>query len=229
MRRLGVHGVIVVAVTALAIAVPAPRPALAHGLLVSSVPANGASVKSPVESVSLAFTEKPAPYAFFSVTAPSGARVDEQWTNAEPFRLEKPVTEYQQVDGQWLPREYHAGFPVRVPVKHWPEQGAYIVSYHSVASDGDVVIGNVRFTYEGAVTAAPPGWSAPTAGPSAELLAAGKAHGSAAPVAAAAAPASEDKGPWPWLVPVLLFVAVAGAIALAMTGPAGRSLRRRRP
>jgi methionine-rich copper-binding protein CopC len=236
MGRTVVRLSAVLAVTVLMVAVVAAPPASAHGLLVSSVPAQGAKLNSPAETVTLAFTEKPAPFAFFAVTAPSGARVDEAWSHAEPFRLAKPVVEYQSVDGQWLPQELHAGFPVRVPVSHWPEQGPYVVRYHSVASDGDVVQGEVRFTYGGAVTKAPPGWSAPTDGPRPELLAAAAAHGGSAPPAAtttaanpaAAAPATDDKGPWPWLVPVLLLVAVAGAAALAITSPYGRSLRRRR-
>jgi methionine-rich copper-binding protein CopC len=228
MGRTVVRLAAVFATTVLAVALAAP-PASAHGLLVSSVPANGGTLNAPDETVTLAFTEKPAPFAFFAVIAPSGARVDETWSHAEPFRLEKPMVEYQQVDGQWLPREFHAGFPVRVPVSHWPEQGAYVVRYHSVASDGDTVKGEVRFTYRGAVTPAPPGWLAPTDEPRPELLAAAQAHGgSAAPVPAAAAPDQEDRGPWPWLVPVLLVIAVAGAAALALTGPTGKAFRRRR-
>jgi methionine-rich copper-binding protein CopC len=221
----------VVATIGLTVVLAAP-PASAHGLLVSSVPAHGGTLNAPEPTVSLAFTEKPASFAFFAVTAPSGARVDGTWSHAEPFRLAKPVVEYQKVDGQWQPRELSAGFPVRVPVSHWPEQGAYVVRYQSVASDGDPVVGEVRFTYGGAVTPAPPGWTAPTGGPSPELLAAAAAHGgSAPPVTAAApapAPAPDSRGPWPWLVPVLLVIAVAGAAALALTGPSGRALRRRR-
>ncbi|MEU4217610.1 copper resistance protein CopC [Actinoplanes sp. NPDC026623] len=209
----------------LAVAVLAPLPAYAHGGLVSSTPPQGATVDSPVEAVTLAFTEKPAPYAFFAVLAPNGTRVDRPWSHAEPFRLERPVKEFQLVDGQWQPREFHAGFPARVPVTHWPQRGRYVIRYQSVASDGEAVAGEVGFTYGGAVTAAPPGWQAPTDGPSAELLAAaGTAPGGTAPGAsAAAAPATDDKGPWPWLVPVLLVVAAAGSIALVVTGRRARS------
>lgn len=217
----------VVIVSVLTVALVAPQPALAHGRLVSSIPANGETLKAPVATVSLAFTEKPAPFAFFAVIAPSGVRVDQPWSHASPFRLEKPVSEYQLVDGKWQPREFHAGFPARVPVTHWPERGAYMVRYQSVASDGEAVQGEVRFTYAGAITAAPPGWSPSSAGPSAELLAAvGKPRDGSAPQPAAAPSSGDDRGPWPWLVPILLVVAVLGAAALVLTGSSKRPARR---
>jgi methionine-rich copper-binding protein CopC len=226
MRRTAARlAVIAAAVLLTAVVV---TPASAHGKLVSSVPAQGATLTAPVGSVSLAFTEKPAQFAFFAVTAPSGARVDQPWSHAEPFRLERPVQEYQLVDGQWQPRQFQAGFPARVPVAHWPEQGTYVVRYQSVATDGEPVAGEVSFTYRGPVTPPPAGWQAPADGPSAELLAAAPAADPATNATRAAAPPSDDKGPWPWLVPVLLAVAIAGAAALALTSPAGRRWRRGR-
>ncbi|RSM61620.1 hypothetical protein DMB66_24120 [Actinoplanes sp. ATCC 53533] len=186
-------------------AAAAPSPALAHGGLVVTVPANGSAVADPVEAVSLTFTEKPAPFAFFTVTAPTGVRVDNGWSNAEPVRLAKPVTEYQLTDGVWQPQLYPTGFPVKVAVTHWPAPGSYVVAYHTVASDGDQVKGEFRFTYSGAATPAPPGWQAPADQPKAELLAA--AAGPSAPAPRAAAPAPEDSSVWVWLVPVLLIVA----------------------
>jgi methionine-rich copper-binding protein CopC len=210
---------IVVLVSVLVVALITPQPASAHGRLVSSIPANGETLTAPVATVSLAFTEKPAPFAYFVVIAPSGVRVDQPWSHATPFRLEKPVTEYQLVEGQWQPHEFNAGFPARIPVTHWPEQGKYMVRYQTVASDGDTVQGEVLFTYAGATSAAPPGWQAPSNGPSAELQAAlvAERHDDNQ------ATSGDDRGPWPWLVPVLLIVAVAGAAALALTG---RSKRR---
>jgi hypothetical protein len=74
------------------------------------------------------------------VLAPSGIRVDQPWSHAEPFRLEQPVKEFQLVDGVWQPREFSAGFPARVPVTHWPERGPYVIRYQSVASDGEAVV-----------------------------------------------------------------------------------------
>jgi hypothetical protein len=216
---------IVVIVSVLAVALVTPQPASAHGRLVSSIPANGETLKAPVATVSLAFTEKPAAFAYFAVIAPSGVRVDQPWSNSTPFRLEKPVTEYQLVEGQWQTREYNAGFPARIPVTHWPEQGKYMVRYQTVASDGDTVQGEVLFTYAGATSVAPPGWKAPSNEPSAELQAAlGK--GEPGDAAASSSGSGDDRGPWPWLVPILLIIAVAGAVALALTSRSKRPARR---
>ena len=222
----------------LTVVLAAPGPAYAHGSLVVSTPANGATVRKPADSVSLAFTEKLPQFAFFSITAPNGDRVDGPWSHAEPFRLTKPVREYQVVDGVWLPQEFTTGFPVQVPVAHWPEHGQYVVRYQSVATDGEEVKGEVRFTYGGAIVPAKKGWQAPANEPSPELLAAvGKARvtgqqqsaagrpatpAAARPAAAQPAQPSDGRGPWPWLVPVLLLAAVAGLIALWRTGPAAR-------
>jgi len=187
------------AVVLLAGVVMAPSPALAHGGLVVTTPAHGSAVADPVEAVSLTFTEKPAPFAYFTITAPTGVRVDGGWSHAEPVRLATPVREFQLADGVWQPQLYPTGFPVKVNVTHWPAPGTYVVGYHTVASDGDAVKGEVRFAYTGAVTPAPPGWQAPVDQPKAELSA-------SAPVPAQAA-APEDSSVWVWLVPVLLVVA----------------------
>jgi hypothetical protein len=34
---------------------------------------------APLDSVLLAFTDKPAPFAYFTMTAPAGGRVDQPW------------------------------------------------------------------------------------------------------------------------------------------------------
>lgn len=209
----------------------APGPAYAHGRLVESTPAAGATMLEPADAVSLAFTEKLPQFAFLSVTAPNGARVDRPWSHAAPFRLSQPVREYQVVAGVWQPQDFLTGFPVRVPVAHWPEHGQYVVRYQSVATDGEEVQGELRFTYRGPVVPAAPGWQAPADGPAPELLSAvgrprvGDQQQSAAPVpavAATAAPPADRRGPWPWLVPVLLVAAVAGLIGLWRTGPGAR-------
>ena len=219
----------------LTVIVAAPAPAYAHGLLVVSTPANGATVTEPPEAVSLAFTEKPPQFAFFSITAPNGLRVEQPWSHAEPFPLDKPVREYQIVDGIWQPMEFKTGFPVRVPVAHWPEHGQYVVRYQSVATDGEEVKGEVKFTYRGSVVPPPAGWQAPASEPSAELVAAvgqvrtGEQQARPATPAPAqaltpaaaepAAPPADGRGPWPWLVPLLLVLAAAGLFVLWRTGP----------
>jgi methionine-rich copper-binding protein CopC len=213
-------------------AVLAPAPARAHGSLAAASPAQGSTVAKPVEAVSLTFTEKPAPFAHLTVTAPTGQRVDSGWSNAEPVPLAKPVTEYQLTDGSWQPLQYHTGFPVRITVSHWPAPGPYVVRYHSIASDGDQVKGEVTFTYAGAAQPAPAGWQPPTDPPSAELLAAAgpstpaQAQAQAQPQAQAQAPA-DDTSIWLWLVPVLLVVA-AGLTYLMFRPPPRRPARVRR-
>ncbi|NYH41775.1 methionine-rich copper-binding protein CopC [Micromonospora jinlongensis] len=178
-----------------------------------STPASGATVNEPLTSVRLYFTEKAAANAFFTITAPGGVRVDNGWSYGEPKPLDKPVREYFLVNGQFEPREYTTGFPVVVPVSHLPAKGQYSVSYLSVASDGDTVRGTLTFRYNGRVTAAPQGWSAPSTQPDPALVAATEQHGSsgqgsavpttavesaAPPSAAAAAPptgSSDESGP----------------------------------
>lgn len=187
-------------------AVVGPSPALAHGGLVVSAPAQGAAVPAPLEAVSLTFTEKPSPFAYFTITDPAGTRVDKGWSNAEPAPLATPVREYNLVNDVWQPQEYTTGFPVKVAVAHWPAAGTYTVRYHTVASDGDQVKGDLQFLYTGAVTPAPPGWQPPTDQPKPELLAAA-AEAPASASAAAPQQQNKDSSVWIWLVPVLLIVA----------------------
>jgi methionine-rich copper-binding protein CopC len=201
-------------------AVALPSPAPAHGGLAGSLPANGSMLGEPVDAVTLTFTEKPAPFAYFTVTAPTGDRVDGGWSNAEPARLATPVREYQVVDGKWTPQLYHTGFPVKVAVSHWPAAGPYVVRYHTVASDGDQVEGEVRFSYAGAVTAARPGWQPPVDQPGPELV----------PAQAQQQPPPQPRDEtrmWRWLVPALL-VAAAGLSYLVIRPP-GRLVGRRAP
>ncbi|MEU8060250.1 copper resistance CopC family protein [Microbispora bryophytorum] len=146
-------------------------PALAHGQLAMSTPAKDGTVREPLESLSLYFTEAPAPNAYFAVTAPGGARVDQPWTHGQPKRLDKPVQEYNLVNGFWEPSVYNTGFPAQVPVAYWPARGEYVVRYLSIASDGEPVQGELRFTYKGKTSAPPKGWHAPDNEPDPSLLA----------------------------------------------------------
>ncbi|XVQ89363.1 copper resistance protein CopC [Microbispora siamensis] len=146
-------------------------PASAHGQLAMSTPVKDSTVREPMESLSLYFTEAPAPNAYFAVTAPSGARVDRPWTHGQPKRLDKPVQEYNLVNGVWEPSVYNTGFPAEVPVAYWPERGEYVVRYLSIASDGEPVRGELRFTYKGKTSGPPKGWQAPDNEPDSILLA----------------------------------------------------------
>ncbi|WP_259406745.1 copper resistance CopC family protein [Microbispora sp. H10885] len=176
--------VVVGVLTLVALAVPAS----AHGQLAMSTPAKDSTVKTPLESLRLYFTEAPAPNAYFTVTAPNGARVDQTWTHGQPERLDKPVQEYNLVNGVWEPSVYNTGFPAVIPVAYWPEQGEYVVHYLSIASDGEPVKGELRFTYKGRTSAPPKGWRAPTNEPDAILLA------SAEPGSATTADATPQSG-----------------------------------
>lgn len=226
------------------------QPASAHGTLAMSTPAGGATVSEPLTAVQLFFTEKAAPNAFFTVTAPGGIRVDNSWSYGEPKPLDKPVREYFLVNGQFEPREYTTGFPATVAVTHLPAKGQYSVSYLSVASDGDTVRGTLTFRYNGPVTAAPKGWSPPTTQPDPALVAATEQHGSSGqasavpttsaqpvtpPSEAAAAPPTgpgeeSDSGglAWAgWAAAIAALVAAAGFVVwrrrTASTGkPTGR-------
>ncbi|WP_329429787.1 copper resistance protein CopC [Streptosporangium sp. NBC_01495] len=225
-----------VALTALA------TPASAHGQLAMSTPAKDSTVTKPMESLALYFTEKPASNAYFTVTTPSGARVDEPWSHGQPERLDEPVTEYNLVDGKWQPNLYHTGFPATVPVAYWPEQGLYVARYVSVASDGEKVTGEVRFTYEGPMSKAPKGWKAPTNEPDPALLATVEpsttaSAGPAAPVTSQATPqAAASNAPQAtsgfdlsvWLLPAVLVVGAGFMVVRAARRPSPRGAEVRR-
>src|SRR3954452_15711071 len=105
MRSRGVMtikiAVLIVAAT-LGVVLPA-GPAAAHGQLAMSDPVQDSTVDQPRADVALYFTEQPASFAWFTVTAPSGRRVDGGWRGGEPKRLDKPVQEYFLVDGKFEP------------------------------------------------------------------------------------------------------------------------------
>ncbi|MGI5159063.1 copper resistance protein CopC [Microbispora sp. CA-102843] len=192
----------VLAMTALA------APASAHGQLAMSTPVKDSTVREPMESLALYFTEAPAPNAYFAVTAPSGARVDRPWTHGQPKRLDKPVQEYNLVNGVWEPSVYNTGFPAVIPVAYWPERGEYVVRYLSIASDGEPVRGELRFTYKGKTSGPPKGWQAPDNEPDSILLASAEpGSGTQAPVPetgdspAAMGPAVPQAGGSPAAVP----------------------------
>ena len=201
---------------AVAVVFAVPTPALAHGTLAMSTPANNATVTAPLGSVELYFTEQVPDNAWFAVTAPNGGRVDNGWEHASPRPLDKPVTEYFMANGKFEPKQYTTGYPARVNVAHFPAAGEYKVDYQSQASDGDSVHGTLTFKYTGPATTAPAGWTPPTG--QADPALTGKQG--AAPSAAAAVPSSssptaalpkgDDSNLLGWLG--------AGAVAVALAG-----------
>ncbi|MEU7750292.1 copper resistance protein CopC [Micromonospora sp. NPDC049171] len=194
------------------------QPAAAHGTLATSTPASGATVREPLTSVRLLFTEKAAANAFFTITAPGGTRVDNGWSPGEPQPLEKPVREYFLVNGKFEPREYTTGFPAVVAVAHLPAKGQYSVSYLSVASDGDAVRGTLTFRYEGRVTAAPKGWSPPSTQPDPALVAAAEQHNTSGQASAVPTTADDPSTPPAAAAPETGSTDKSGPGALAWTG-----------
>src|SRR3954470_8403643 len=102
-------------VAGLATLLPA-APAAAHGQLAMSDPVADSTLQAPKQDLALYFTEQPASFAWFTVTAPSGKRVDAGWRTGEPKRLDKPVQEYFLVDGKFEPKVYNTGFPALLTV-----------------------------------------------------------------------------------------------------------------
>ncbi|GAB1818101.1 copper resistance CopC family protein [Herbidospora sp. RD11066] len=229
-------------------------PAFAHGQLVESTPEKGGTLVDPVQTVTLWYTEAPPSNAHFTVTGPDGKRVDERWLIGATKRLDEPVTELFLIDGKWEPRLYHEGFSVEVPVAYWPKVGEYTIAWLSIASDGEQVKGEVKFTYAGKPTKAPDGWKAPTDGPDPGLLAAIEAAHEAdkapaalpstdtttttqvlpttAPSTAAspvAAPATGDDSPLVWLIPVVLGLGVVFLLARAMRRPPAKNTKKKQP
>ncbi|WP_432826985.1 copper resistance CopC family protein [Dactylosporangium sp. CA-092794] len=228
--------VAVVLVAAALVVLPA-TPAAAHGQLALSDPVQDSTVSQPMSDISLYFTETPPSFAWFTLTTPSGRRVDNGWRTGQPKRLDKPVQEYYIVNGKLEPRTYGTGYPALISVSHWPEQGLYVAAYQSVASDGDQVKGTLRFTYTGPVTQPPSGWTPPTNGPSAELT---RALSGASPTPgllqdAGSAPAQSAAAPpapfvlTDWLIPAVIVAGVAAIVlAAARRAPARPAKKRRR-
>ncbi|RLP94708.1 copper resistance protein CopC [Micromonospora sp. BL4] len=234
-----VSGLLALALASVVALLASGQPAAAHGTLAMSTPAAAATVREPLTSVRLYFTEKVAANAYFTITAPGGSRIDNGWTYGEPKPLDKPVREYFLVNGQFEPREYTTGFPAVVALAHLPATGQYSVSYLSVASDGDTVRGTMTFRYSGRTTAAPQGWSSPTNQPDPALLAATEQHktsgqasavpttpaGSATePAAAPPVESTDEDGPGAitWAGWAVAAVAVVAAFVVWRRRPASR-------
>ncbi|MEV4324156.1 copper resistance protein CopC [Microbispora rosea] len=207
-------------------------PASAHGQLAMSTPAKNGTVREPLKSLSLYFTEQPAPNAYFAVTAPNGARVDQPWSHGQPKRLDKPVQEYNLINGVWEPSVYNTGYPAQIPVAYWPERGEYVVRYLSIASDGEPVRGELRFTYKGTTSGPPKGWQAPDDEPDPSLLASAEPGSGAQPSApqsegspAAMGPAAPQAGG----SPAAVTQTGGGQAAVPQTGTAGTAARTAQP
>ena len=112
--------------------------ALAHSELVSSDPADGATLDAPPQTVSFTFNEALMPdFVRFIGTDPSGATGD------------LPVS---SVDGPTATIDWPAGAP----------GGEWRVNYRVVSQDGHPIEGGITFTYAAASPTASPTSAAPT-------------------------------------------------------------------
>jgi methionine-rich copper-binding protein CopC len=194
-------------------------PASAHGQFVTSDPERGSTITTPLTSVVLYFTEKPTSNAFFSVTAPSGTRVDRLWSHGTNKPLSKPVAEYyHNPNGDWEIRNYSIAYSAIVPVAYWPETGEYTISFVSVATDGEPVRGEVKFTYSGAITTPPADYHPQKNEPDPNLVAVARTDLPTAPPSAR--PAGEQQsanaasGPGVWIVLVPLGIVLLIAVGI---------------
>jgi hypothetical protein len=165
-------------------------PALAHTRLESSDPADGASLATAPQRVSLTFNESMQPgFTTLTVVGPDQARYETGDVTAN-------------------------GETVSIAVRPLGPAGNYQIGYRVVSEDGHPVSGSVGFT----LTTAGPG-NAAAASPAA-APAASAAPTSPAPVAAEGAPAQPagDGGApvWPWIVGAVVLVGGGVFAALRM-------------
>ena len=190
LRRLAT----VVLLSGLAVAATA-TPASAHAELISSDPAQGATIATPPQQVVLTFNEPVTLGATpVAVTGPSGAA----WT------VGAPVAD---------------GAVVTAPVQASGPAGSYSVVYEMVSKDGDTVRGAVTFTLTAA--AAPPPTTTTTTTTTATTTA---TTTEAPPATTAVAPAADDTGDdggipaWVWVLVAAVVLAVAVVVVLRLRG-----------
>jgi methionine-rich copper-binding protein CopC len=181
-----------------AAAILTATPALAHTVLKSSTPANGASLDTAPDTVTLTFEEAVSlPANAVSITGPDGAA----WAVGA-------VTT--------------SGASVTAPVQATGPAGQYTLRYSVIADDGDAVKGTVTFTMTAAATATTSaGGDAASAeaqatAPAAPVAAAPAtaAPGTAAP-ASAAAGSDSGTSAWAWVAVAIVVLGVAGGLAVA--------------
>lgn len=169
-------------------------PSSAHAELISSTPADGASLASVPPAASLTFTDKIAPqFVRTAVTTPGGTGTVQATTK---------------------------GQVVTVPVSA-QGPGAYRVAYRVVSADGHPISGEVRFTVAGTPTASVAPSASAASSPPAVASPSASASASASSVTAAPFSAEEGEGGPNWLLFAALGLAVAaggGAVVAATRG-----------
>jgi copper resistance protein C len=163
-------------------------PAFAHADLISSDPAQNATVAMPPQQVTLTFNEPVTlPENPVTVTGPDGA----SWTTGQPS-----IT----------------GAVVTVPVQPSGPAGAYTLTYQVLSSDGDAVDGSVPFTLTAAVPAPTPSSAPPTTDVPPSTSA------PAEPVATSDSDSGGDGVPvWVWILGAVVLIAAGLVVALRLT------------
>jgi methionine-rich copper-binding protein CopC len=104
----------------LAVAGPGVGPASAHAALVSSDPADGASLDAAPTAITFTFNENIAQPAYIAVKAPDGSAID--------------VGAVRAIDNQ-----------VTATIEDVDQRGRYSASYRVVSADGHPVVGTVTY------------------------------------------------------------------------------------
>ena len=168
-------------------------PAFAHTRLESSDPADGSSLSTAPETVSLQFNEDiQAEFAMLSVVGPDGTQYQKGAVSA-------------------------ANGTVSVAVSPLGPAGAYQIGYRVVSDDGHPVTGKISFT----LTTPGPGGALPTPSDAVPSAAAPAPTPVADPATIAVDPQastqqSEGAPVWPWLVGAVVLVGAGAAAALRL-------------
>lgn len=165
-------------------------PASAHDAAESSSPAQGATVATTPEQVSVTFNKHPLGIgAQFSVKDSAGA----EWADGAVEIVDSTATQ-----------KLKAGAPA----------GAYTVAWRVVSSDSHPIEGTFGFTATAAAAgAAPSGTSSAGASPSAAVPTMGTAQPG---TVAAPAPAEDASEPFPWSLVIFAAVAVGLLVAIGI-------------
>ncbi|GAA1296553.1 copper resistance CopC family protein [Pseudonocardia xinjiangensis] len=163
-------------------------PALAHTRLESSDPADGASLSTAPQRVSLTFNETMQPgFTTLTVVGPDQARYETGDVTAN-------------------------GDTVSIAVRPLGPAGSYQIGYRVVSEDGHPVSGSIGFT----LTTAGPG-AAAAASPAATAAPAPTSSAPVAAESAPAQPAGDGGAPiWPWIVGAVVLVGGGVFAALRM-------------
>ena len=165
-------------------------PASAHDAAESSSPAQGATVATAPEQVSVTFNKNPVGIgAQFSIKDSGGA----EWADGAVGIVDGTATQ-----------KLKAGAPA----------GAYTVAWRVVSSDSHPIEGTFGFTATAAAAgAAPPGTPAAGALPSAAIPTMGTMQPG---TVATPAPAADASGPFPWSLVIFAGVALGLLVAIGI-------------